>query len=139
MIQLSMYIGGIVFGLGLAISGAARPEITLSFLRLEDMGLLLVIGIGFFITFISYQLIPKMIKRSFSGREFQTKLTEAVSKRNILGAVIFGIGWGVSGLCPATAITAVGMGNTPILLGVVGMFIGALVYGLWRSRKMNSL
>jgi uncharacterized membrane protein YedE/YeeE len=52
-----------------------------------------------------------------------------MSKRTILGAMIFGVGWGLSGQCPGSSLASLGAGNLPIILGIVSMFIGAYVLG----------
>lgn len=130
-----MYLGGLVFGLGLAYSGAARPDIVLSFLHLSDLGLFLVIGTALAIVMFSIQVIPKLLEKPLLGERFDCHDGFPITKRSIVGAIIFGIGWGVSGLCPATSLTALGMGNWPVAFGVLGMFLGALVYGTIRSRQ----
>ena len=60
--HIAIILGGTLFGFGLAYSGAAVPEIVLSFLRLEDFGLVLVIGGTLLVTLITFQLIPNMAK-----------------------------------------------------------------------------
>jgi len=130
-----MYIGGIVFGFGLALSGMAIPEVVLSFLYLEDFGLLLVMAAALLVTLVTFQLVPKLLSKPLLGSTFTAKPNEPITKRTVLGAIIFGIGWGISGLCPATSITALGMGNWPVVYGVLGMFLGALLYGVIRSNK----
>ena len=129
-----MYLGGIVFGFGLALSGMAIPEVVLSFLYLEDFGLLLVMAAALITTLITFQLAPRLLKQPIAGGIFPEKKNVLITKQTIVGAVIFGIGWGISGLCPATSITALGMGNWPVALGVAGMFLGTFVYGSIRSR-----
>lgn len=134
--MLAMYAGGIVFGLGLAISGMAVPEIVLSFLHLEDFGLLLVMGAALGTTLLTFQVVPKLLTKPLvCGERFDGHDGHPITRRSIVGAVIFGIGWGISGLCPATSITAIGMGNWSVAIGVLGMFLGALIYGLLRSRS----
>ncbi|MEZ4200520.1 MAG: DUF6691 family protein [Candidatus Paceibacterota bacterium] len=130
-----MYIGGVVFGLGLAFSGAARPEVVLSFLHLEDLGLLFVIGTALLVTLVTFQIVPHWLKKPPFGNHFAGNENLPITQRSVVGAVIFGVGWGISGLCPATSLTAVGMGNVPVVLGVIGMFLGALIYGQIRSRS----
>ena len=133
--MIAMYVGGIVFGLGLAISGMAIPEVVLSFLYLEDFGLLLVMGSALVVTLLTMQMLPRLMKKPLFGKKFEGHEGLPITKRSIVGAVIFGIGWGISGLCPATSITAIGMGNVPVVLGVLGMFLGALLYGIIRSQQ----
>jgi len=133
--KVSVLIGGIMFGFGLAFSGAAKPEVVLAFLRFEDLGLLFVIGVGLFVTAISFNVLPRIINSPLFGSSFIVKAKESISSRTIVGAIIFGVGWGVSGICPGTSIAALGMGNLPILYAIAGMFIGTFVYGSIRSNK----
>ena len=135
--QISMYLGGIVFGLGLAYSGAARPEIVLSFLELEDLGLFLVMGAALAVTLFVFNIVPRFMQRPVFGGTFDGHDGHPITRRSIVGAVIFGVGWGISGLCPATSFAAIGMGNTPIIIGIIGMFLGALIYGVIRSRSVE--
>ena len=60
---VSIFLGGLLFGFGLAFSGMTQPEIVLSFLQLRDLGLLLVLGMATGITQITYQLVKKSIKK----------------------------------------------------------------------------
>lgn len=133
--HIAMYIGGSFFGFGLAFSGVARPEIVLSFLNFKDFGLLFVLGIGLAIVMFAIQIVPRILTKPLFGERFDGHDGFPVTRRSVVGAVIFGIGWGVSGLCPATSFAALGMGNLPILAGIVGMFIGALIYGSIRSKS----
>lgn len=129
-----MYIGGALFGFGLAFSGAARPDIVLTFLNLADFGLILVIGTAFLIMLFAIQIVPRILKKPPYGEYYDGHDGFPVTKKKIVGAVIFGIGWGISGICPATSFAAVGMGNFAVLVGVAGMFLGMLVYGSLISR-----
>jgi len=137
MTKLTMYIGGIFFGFGLAYAGATSPEIVLSFLNLDDLGLLFVILIGLLFTLVVFQGVPKLIKKPPFGERFDVHDGLAVTSRTFTGAVIFGVGWGISGICPATSISAVGTGNWPLWFAIAGMFIGALIYGTIRSRQVD--
>lgn len=130
-----MYVGGILFGFGLAFSGAAVPEVVLSFLNLQDLGLVFVIGTAFLVVLFTMQVVPRIFKKPPFGTYYDGHDGFPVTKRSIVGAIIFGIGWGISGICPATSFAAVGMGNFPVLVGIVGMFFGALVYGSLRNRQ----
>lgn len=130
-----MYIGGTLFGFGLAFSGAARPEVVLSFLNLTDLGLIFVIGTAFLVMLIAIQFVPMLLKKPPYGRAFDGHDGFPVKRKAVVGAIIFGIGWGVSGICPATSFAAVGMGNLVIAVGIVGMFLGALLYGSVKSRQ----
>ena len=137
--HIAIILGGTLFGFGLAYSGAAVPEIVLSFLRLEDFGLVLVIGGALLVTLITFQLIPKLLAKPLLNGTFATSSRLPVSKWNVIGAAVFGTGWGVSGLCPGTSFAAIGMGNWPILIGIIGMFIGAYVYGTLRNKGLTGI
>jgi len=122
--HLSIFIGGLLFGYGLAISGMTEQEIVLSFLQLRDLGLLLVIGSVALVSGLTINLVPKILKRSFLGKDFRRR-GRILNKRTILGAIIFGAGWGISGQCPGSALASLGTGNLPILIGILSIFIGA--------------
>tara|TARA_B100000745_G_scaffold47277_1_gene28403 strand:+ start:10019 stop:10450 length:432 start_codon:yes stop_codon:yes gene_type:complete len=137
--HIAIIAGGALFGFGLAYSGAAVPEIVLSFLRLEDFGLVLVIGAALVVTLVTYQLTPKLIPKPILNGTFTTPSRLPISKWNVIGAVVFGAGWGISGICPGTSFAAIGMGNWPILIGIAGMFIGAYVYGTLRNKGLTGI
>lgn len=130
-----MYIGGLVFGFGLALAGVTQPEIVLSFLQLQDLGLLIVIGVALLVTFLVYQGIPRLLKKPPYGKEFDGHDGFPITRRTIVGAVLFGVGWGIAGICPASALAALGTGNWPIVFAIAGMFVGTLIYGTIRSKQ----
>ncbi len=123
-----VFIGGLLFGFGLAIGGMSKQEIVLSFLQLNDLGLLLLLGGSALVTAITINLIPKLLEKPVLGGVFK-KRTRSLNKRTIVGAIIFGVGWGISGLCPGSAMASIGTGNLPALIGIAGMFVGAYVMG----------
>jgi len=123
-----VFIGGLLFGFGLAIGGMSKQEIVLSFLQLNDLGLLLLLGGSALVTAITINLIPKLLEKPLLGGVFK-KRTRTLNKRTIIGAIIFGIGWGISGLCPGSAMASLGTGNLPALIGIAGMFVGAYIMG----------
>jgi uncharacterized membrane protein YedE/YeeE len=127
-----IFTGGLLFGFGLALGGMSKPEIVLSFLQLKDLGLIILLGGSAFVTAITINLIPKVLKKPFLGGEFK-KRKRTLSKRTLIGAAIFGIGWGLSGQCPGSAMASIGVGNFPILLGVTSMFLGAYIMGKFFS------
>lgn len=134
MIKLTMYIGGVLFGFGLALAGATRPEIVISFLNLEDLGLILVIGTALLVSLAVFQGVARCMKKPLFGEQFDGHDGFPVTSRSVVGAIIFGVGWGVSGICPATSLASLGTGNWPLVFAIVGMFLGTLLYGTIRSR-----
>lgn len=123
MTLLVVLFGGLLFGFGLATSGMTQPEVVLSFLHLEDFGLMLVMGGGVAVTMLAFQLGRRVFGKPWLGayESWNAKL----DRRTLLGAVVFGLGWGISGLCPGSAVASVGTGNVEILIGIVAMFAGA--------------
>jgi len=127
-------IAGIVFGFGLAYSTMVRPEVILSFLKFQDFGLLLVLGGAVVVTGVAYHILPRIMTKPLFGVAFGKHPSE-MTKRTIGGAALFGVGWGLSGVCPGPAIAGLGVGNWPLLISIAGMLAGAYVQGWIASRK----
>jgi len=123
-----VFIGGLFFGFGLAFGGMAQQEIVLSFLQLKDLGLILFLGSSAGVTALIINLVPKMLKTPVLGGEFGRR-RRTLNKRTIIGATIFGVGWGLSGQCPGSSMASLGVGNLPVLIGIASMFLGAYVMG----------
>jgi len=119
---------GALFGFGLALSTMVKPEVVLAFLLWQDMGLLLVLGGAVAVTLVAYRMVPAVFARPWMGGEFQ-KHPSQMSTRTLGGAAIFGIGWGLSGVCPGPAIAGLGTGNWPLAIALVAMVLGAYVQG----------
>ena len=130
-------VGGLIFGFGLGYSHMARPEVVLDFLQFEDFGLLFVLGVGSVVAGTAFAIGVNVLDRApLTGRAYARRLKSF--DRNVLtGGVIFGVGWGLSGICPGAAYASVGIGNYPILIAIGGMFLGAYAQGVWRSRTAD--
>ena len=127
---------GALFGFGLALSTMIQPEIVLCFLLWRDMGLLLVLGGAVVVTFVAYHLAPRVLARPWAGTEFHQH-PSVMAPRTLLGAAIFGVGWGVSGVCPGPAIAGLGAGNYPLLIALAAMIAGAYVQGRFFAEGMQ--
>lgn len=130
--RLSVLIAGVLFGAGLTLSTMVQPESVLNFLNFDDFGLLLVLGCATGLTMLVYQSAPKAMRRPLLALNFSARPKQALRK-TVLGAMLFGIGWGISGVCPAPAVAGLGAGNWPLLWTVLAMFAGAYVQGRWFS------
>ena len=119
---------GAVFGFGLALSTMVQPEVVLAFLLWRDMGLLLVLGGAVAVTFIAYRVVPRVMQRPWAGERF-LEHPSVMAPRTLAGAAIFGVGWGMSGVCPGPAIAGLGTGNTPLLIALAAMVAGAYAQG----------
>ena len=128
-----IFVGGLIFGFGLALSGMARPEIVLDFLQLEDFGLLFVMGGAAVVTGITFTVATRYLNHAPLTGDVYTRRLKEFDRNVIIGGVIFGVGWGISGICPGAAYASVGIGNYPILWAIAGMFLGAYAQGYWRA------
>lgn len=128
---------GLLFGFGLAWSTMIRPEAVLAFLNLQDMGLLLVLGGAVGVNLLVIQLLPRLRSRALLGGAFEVR-PFTLDRQSILGGVLFGLGWGLCGVCPGPALAGFGAGlvdgHHELLLALVSIFIGALLHGLWSDR-----
>lgn len=129
MIIISFLVG-LIFGLGLIISGMANPAKVLAFLDLAglwDPSLILVmagaIGVGFFAF-----LWAKARKTTLLGTEMTLPSATRIDRRLIIGAVMFGVGWGLAGFCPGPALVGLGMGLPKAMLFVVAILAGMGLY-----------
>lgn len=121
-------VSGALFGFGLALSTMVKPEVVLDFLRFHDMGLLLVLGGAVVVTFFAYRFGPKILAKPIAGDAFLRHPSQ-LDARTLGGAALFGVGWGLSGVCPGPAIASIGVGNWPVLIALAAMLAGAYVQG----------
>jgi len=112
-----------------------RPEVVLRFLQLSDMGLLLVMGGASVVAGTAFAVLSRTGRRApLTGTEFG-KRVKSMDRDVVLGGGIFGVGWGISGICPGAAYASLGVGNIAILYALVGMFAGAYLQGYVRSER----
>ena len=122
-------LAGALFGFGLSVATMVQPEVVIGFLRFQDWGLMLVMGGAAGMALLAYKGFPRWFARPLLGGEFLTQPAQW-DRATIVGSAIFGIGWGLSGVCPGPAIAALGTGNTDILWALAGIVLGGLAHGL---------
>lgn len=125
---------GLVFGLGIAISGMMNPAKVLNFFDIAgtwDLSLAFVMGGAVIVTFIGYRLVWRRAQPLFEDR-FQVPASKVIDSRLVGGSALFGIGWGIAGFCPGAAIPALGTGRWEVVL-----FLGAVVVGLALARVLK--
>ena len=133
-----VFVGGLLFGAGLAVSHMTHPEVVLAFLQLADLGLLFVMGGAAVVTMLVFNLATYSGRRApLTGTPYGRRL-KSMDRNVLVGGGIFGVGWGLSGICPGAAFASVGVGNYPILVAIAGMVIGAYAQGYWRSARAAS-
>lgn len=126
---LAVLAAGVLFGFGLALSTMVQPEVVLSFLRFTDFGLMLVMGGAVVVTLVAYKLLPRWLRQPLLGGRFQSHVAH-LNRDTVVGAALFGVGWGLCGVCPGPAIAGLGTGNWSLLWALGGIALGALVQGL---------
>lgn len=135
------FVIGLVFGLGLLLSGMSDPAKVLNFLDLGGIGAgtwdpsLAFVMMGAVATaFVGFRLVLKRDRPVFADA-FQLPTRSDLDARVIAGPAIFGIGWGVAGLCPGPAFVALGYGSSASILFVVAMFGGMAIARALASRQ----
>lgn len=126
---LATLAAGVLFGFGLSYSSMIRPEVVLSFLRFEDFGLMLVMGGAVMVALLAYKLAPRLLRRPLLDDHFHQH-PSVWNRDTAVGAALFGVGWGLCGVCPGPAIAGLGAGNWDLLWALAGIALGALVQGL---------
>jgi len=134
-------LAGLIFGLGLIVSGMADPAKVLGFLDLAgawDPSLAMVmagaIAMGSVAFFIAGRRHGKGLP-SWLGLPIQLPGTRHIDRRLLLGSLLFGIGWGVAGFCPGPALVALGMGELKALVFVAAMLAGMGLFELLERRS----
>jgi uncharacterized protein len=120
---------GTLFGLGLAISGMVNPAKVIGFLDFAgdwDPTLALVFGGALLVAIPPFRLILKR-PRPVLAEKFDLPTKKDVDARLLAGAAIFGIGWGLAGLCPGPAVTALASGLAPVFAFVAAMVAGMAI------------
>lgn len=122
---------GLVFGVGIALSGMMNPAKVFNFFDVAgtwDPSLAFVMGGAVIVTFIGYRLVWRRDGPLFGGG-FQIPTNTAIDARLVSGSAIFGIGWGIAGFCPGAAIPALGTGRWEVVL-----FLAAVTAGFYVRR-----
>jgi uncharacterized membrane protein YedE/YeeE len=122
---------GLLFGIGLVISGMSDPAKVLNFLDLAgtwDPSLAFVMGGAVIVAFVGYRIVLKR-GRPLVGTSFHLPTRTDLEPRIVVGPAIFGLGWGLGGFCPGPALTALGLAAPGTLAFVPAMFIG-----MWLAR-----
>lgn len=138
---LTSLLAGLVFGLGLILSGMADPAKVLGFLDLFgawDPSLALVMGGAIAVGLPAFALVRRR-SVSLLGAPMRLPTARTIDRRLVGGSVLFGIGWGIAGFCPGPALVALGMGLAPALIFVAAMLVGMGVFELIERRRRAAL
>jgi uncharacterized membrane protein YedE/YeeE len=130
------FLSGLVFGLGLVISGMANPAKVLNFLDIAgtwDPSLAFVMAGAAGVTFIGYRLAWRRATPLLEPK-FDVPTNTSIDRPLVAGAALFGIGWGIGGYCPGPALTAL-----PLLAPGTLVFVPAMLIGLWLGAYARNL
>ena len=137
MTVFASLLAGLVFGLGLIVSGMADPAKVLGFLDLSgawDPSLAFVMAGAIAVGALAFAVARKRTV-SFLGAAMKLPTSPDIDSRLVIGSVVFGIGWGVAGFCPGPGLVALGMGEAKVLVFVVAMLVGMGAFELLERRK----
>jgi hypothetical protein len=140
MRALAGLLAGLVFGLGLVVSGMSNPAKVLNFLDIAgtwDPSLIFVMGGALVVTFVGYRFVLGMSEPILEHR-FHVPDRSDVDARLLTGAALFGVGWGIGGYCPGPAVTSATLGGFPTLVFLGCMLAGMLAVQLLQPRSLSS-
>ena len=123
------FVIGVIFGLGILISGMANPAKVLNCFDVAgswDPSLMFVMGGAVVTTFIGYRLVLAR-EHPILSPTFQVPTASLVDLKLIAGSAIFGVGWGLAGFCPGAAVPALGTGRQEVLIFVASLIVGMIV------------
>lgn len=134
---LTSLLAGILFGLGLIISGMANPQKIIDFLDITgnwDPSLLVVMLGALAVSFWAFRYVSKR-EKTWLENSFNLPGARQLDKRLILGSLVFGAGWGIAGYCPGPALTSLLAGQIAPFIFVVAMISGMTLYEILESRR----
>ena len=129
---------GLLFGFGLLISGMTDPVKVQGFLDIFgawDISLALVMGGGLLVAIVGVQLAKRQ-QTSWIGTSIDMPSKTVINKKLLTGAMLFGIGWGLVGICPGPGIVLLGTGVWQAYVFIPAMIVGMLIYQ-WLEPKMG--
>ena len=140
MTVFASLLAGLVFGLGLIVSGMADPAKVLGFLDLGgawDPSLAFVMVGAIAVSALAF-VVARNRTASFLGATMKLPTSRDIDRRLVIGSVLFGIGWGVAGFCPGPGLVALGMGEVKALVFVVAMLLGMGAFELLERRRQTA-
>jgi uncharacterized protein len=133
MTTLVALVAGLVFGIGLIVSGMADPAKVLAFLDLAgrwDPSLAFVMAGAIAVALPAFALAARQGRAFFGDAPLQLPATRPIDARLVGGSLLFGIGWGLAGFCPGPALVGVGLGEGKAVLFVAAMLAGMALFEL---------
>ena len=140
MLAVTSLLAGLVFGLGLIVSGMANPAKVLGFLDLTgrwDPSLAFVMAGAIAVGMVAFALARRRTV-SLLGAPMRLPATRSIDRRLVIGSVLFGMGWGIAGFCPGPALVSLGMGEVKGLVFVAAMLAGMGVFAFFERRRRST-
>jgi len=139
-LYISIFFSGLLFGAGLAISGMTDPARIAGFLDIAgnwDMTLMFVMGTALLISLPGFYLLQKKSDPPWFAEKLYLPARKDLDVKLVLGAIIFGIGWGISGLCPGPAIGSLVTGASDIVYFILSMILGQNIVRWFEGTNNN--
>jgi uncharacterized membrane protein YedE/YeeE len=132
-------VSGLVFGVGLLLAGMTQPSKVAGFLDLSgawdpSLGMVMAGAIG--VHFLAYRLVPRL-KNPVFAPIWRLPTRSDIDRRLVIGAVLFGAGWGLGGYCPGPALTAAVSGASSTLIFCGGMLAGMALFTRWEAARAS--
>ena len=149
MIQRTLWalLSGAVFAIGLVVSGMTQPAKVLAFLDIGglaqgisssaekgfwDPSLAFVMGGALLVTLVAFWLTPRRAK-PLADENFHLPTRQDIDVKLLMGAALFGVGWGLAGYCPGPALASLLSGSTDVMI-----FVLAMVGGMWVAKRVTT-
>lgn len=133
---VSTYLIGLIFGVGISISGMANPAKVLNFFDIAgtwDPSLVFVMGGAVVVAFFGYKIVLRRPTPVLDAK-FHLPDNPRIDARLLGGSALFGIGWGIAGFCPGGALPALGTGQIDVFV-----FVAALIAGIFAAKRLIAL
>lgn len=141
--SLIALVAGLMFSAGLVISGMTQPAKVMAFLNVGgivdpasfgawDASLAFVMGGALCVTLLAFAITPRPGNKPWLATAFQLPTRRDIDVKLVLGAALFGVGWGLAGYCPGPALASLLTGGEDVII-----FVAALAVGMWAARRLS--
>ncbi len=135
-------LSGALFAVGLVISGMTQPPKVIGFLNVGgifaperfgawDASLAFVMGGALLVTLIAFAITPRAGRKPWAAPKFELPTRKEIDRKLVIGAALFGVGWGLAGYCPGPALASLLYGGVDAVV-----FVSALALGMWAARRL---
>jgi hypothetical protein len=141
MINVLIFLSGLVFGIGLIVSGMTNPSNVIDFLDLAghwnpSLGFVMLGAIP--VAWMGFHFTEKR-QKTFFNTDLELPGTQVITKELIIGSLLFGAGWAIGGFCPGPALVALGSGSPKALAFVLAMLCGMYAHDKFFSKHPSSV